>query len=288
MNRPDFWSTQTLNAICFTMAVAGILAVGQSLVMISGAGLDLSQPAALGIGAVATLEALRAGFHPIAVVLIAASAGALWGLLCASVVVLAKLNPLLVTLALNFVGISLHSIRYPAPLATPNSWLRDFGTANFIGLPAVFWPMLVIVLVTGFLVPRTRYGRRMMAVGGAPFSAKARGISLPRTRIVVFAISGGLAGLASTIYVASTPSFQSGATSTYLLPVISAVILSGIAVSGGVGNIWALLIGLGFLSTVPTALVFFGLPSAWQSVVQGAILVIAVSIDGLSRRKEQS
>ncbi len=145
--------------------------------------------------------------------------------------------------------------------------------------------MLVLVLIVGFLVPRTRYGRRMTAVGGNRAAAKARGISLKLTRFATFMAAGGFVGFAAVLFAATAGPFNPGSANTLQLNIIAGVILAGISLAGGRGNFWMLLLSVGFLSTIPTSLVFFGLSSDAQSIFQGFILVIAVAIDGWRARK---
>ena len=145
--------------------------------------------------------------------------------------------------------------------------------------------MVGLVLVVGYFLPRTRYGRHTIAVGGSRFAAQARGISLRKTRFAIFIASGVFAGIAGVLFAASSGPFTAAAGSIYLLPVIAAIILAGVSLAGGRGNIWVILLSVGFLSTVPTSLVFFGLSSNWQAVFQGLILIFAVSIDGFRARR---
>ena len=96
----------------------------------------------------------------------------------------------------------------------------------------------------------------------------------------MFTISGAIVGVAGILFAASNGPFPPSGGSTFQLPVIAAVILAGVSLAGGRGSIWLILLSVGFLSTVPTALVFFGFSSNWQAVFQGLILVLAVAIDG--------
>jgi ribose transport system permease protein len=168
-----------------------------------------------------------------------------------------------------------------------NSDLVAFGRNYFIGLPNIWWPMVILVLVVGFVLPRTRYGRRTIAVGGNRAAARARGISLKATRFGVFTAAGAIGGGAGVLFAASNGPFSPNAGLNYQLPVIAGVILAGVSLAGGRGNIWLILVSVGFLSTVPTSLVFFGLSSNWQAVVQGVILIVAVAIDGWRARRLQ-
>jgi ribose transport system permease protein len=116
-------------------------------------------------------------------------------------------------------------------------------------------------------------------------AAKARGISLTKTRFATFMASGAFAGLAAILFASSAGPFNPGSANNLQLNVIAAVILAGISLNGGRGNFWLLFLSVGFLSTIPTSLVFFGLSSDSQAIFQGFILMIAVAIDGYRARR---
>lgn len=278
--RPDFLSEQTVLAVTFTMTIVGVLAVGQALVTISGSFLDLSQPTALIGSALVVVRLLEAGWPLAAVLVMAILAGMAWGALNATIIVAGKLNPVIVTLATNFIGLAVLFLVFQVAQVPVGGSLHAFGRGSTFGLPDIFWPMVALILVTGFLLPRTRYGRRAVAVGGNKKAAQNLGISLRRTRFAVFIAAGGFAGIAGILFAASSGPFNPGSGNELQLFVVAAVILAGISLAGGRGNLWVLLVSVGFLSTIPTALVFFGLTSDWQAIFQGLILVFAVALDG--------
>lgn len=283
--RPDFLAHQTLLAIAFTMAVVGVLAVGQGIIAISGGFIDLSQPAGLILTSLIAVRLSEAGL-PLAVVAIGAVAvGMAWGAVNATIIVFAKLNPVIVTLATNFIGLAALYLVFQLAQVPNGSEIYHLGRASLFGLPAIWWPMVAVILVVGFLMRSTRYGRRTIAVGGNRAAAKARGISLPVTRYATFMAAGGFVGFAAVLFASAAGPFNPSSASTLQLNVIAAVILAGISLAGGRGNFWMLLLSVGFLSTIPTSLVFFGLSSDTQSIFQGAILIIAVAIDGYRARR---
>lgn len=285
--RPDFLSQQTMLAVAFTMSIVGVLAIGQGIVAISGGFIDLSQPAALILSALVAVRLSEAGL-PLALVIVGATlTGMIWGGINATIIVLAKLNPVIVTLATNFIGLAALYLVFQLAQVPNNSEIYLFGRASFLGLPAIWWPMLVLVLVVGYLMRFTRYGRRATAVGGNRFAAQARGISLKTTRFATFIAAGGFVGFASVLFASAAGPFNPSSANTLQLNVIAGVILAGISLAGGRGNFWMLLLSIGFLSTIPTALVFFGLSSDTQSIFQGVLLLIAVAIDGYRARRGQ-
>lgn len=283
--RPDFLAHQTLLAIAFTMAVVGVLAVGQGIIAISGGFIDLSQPAGLILTGLVAVRLSEAGLPLVLVAVGAVLAGMAWGAFNATIVVVAKLNPVIVTLATNFIGLAALYLIFQLAQVPNGSEIYQLGRASVFGLPAIWWPMLILIIVVGFLMRFTRYGRRVTAVGGNRAAAKARGISLKLTRYGTFMAAGGFVGFAAVLFASAAGPFNPSSASTLQLNVIAAVILAGISLAGGRGNFWMLLLSVGFLSTIPTALVFFGLSSDTQSIFQGVLLMIAVAIDGYRARR---
>lgn len=283
--RPDFLSHQTLLAVSFTMSIVGVLALAQAFVVISGGFLDLSQPTGVILSGLMIVKLAEAGLSLPFLLAAAIATGACWGLFNAAIIVLARLNPVIVTLATNFIGLACLFLVFQLAQVPLGSDIHTFGRAGFLGLPAIWWPMTGLILIAGFFLPRTRVGRRTIAVGGNREAARARGISLARTRLATFALSGATVGFAAVLFVASSGSFNPASANTLQLNVIASVILAGISLAGGRGSLWTLFPSVGFLSTIPTTLVFFGLASDAQLIFQGIILIVAVAIDGYRARR---
>jgi ribose transport system permease protein len=283
--RPDFLSHQTLLAVAFTMSIVGVLAIGQALVAISGGFIDLSQPSGLILSSLAVVRLAEAGGPLPVLILGAILAGMTWGLLNALIIVGAKLNPVIVTLATNFIGLAVLFLVFQLAQVPMGSDVHSLGRTKWLGLPAIWWPMVTLVLLVGFFLPRTRVGRRAIAVGGNRYAARARGISLPATRLAIFTLAGAFVGFAGVLFASSAGPFNPGSANNLQLNVIASVILAGVSLAGGRGNLWILLLSVGFLSTIPTALVFLGLSSDSQAIFQGVILVIAVALDGFRARR---
>ncbi len=283
--RPDFFAHQTVLAIAFTMSIVGVLAIGQGIIGISGGFIDLSQPAGLILTSLVAVRLSEAGLPLPLVFAGSVLVGMAWGAFNAAIVVFAKLNPVIVTLATNFIGLAALYLVFQLAQVPNGSEIYHMGRASFLGLPVIWWPMLVLIVIVGFLMRYTRYGRRITAVGGNRFAAQARGISLKKTRFATFMAAGGFVGFASVLFASAAGPFNPSSASTLQLNVIAAVILAGISLAGGRGSFWMLLLSVGFLSTIPTSLVFFGLSSDTQSIFQGILLMIAVAIDGYRARR---
>jgi len=284
INKASFLSRETLLSVTFTMAVLGVLTVGESLVTISGGVLDLSIPTALILPAWVMATLLVDGINVWLTILVGLLVGIAWGGFNAAIIVFGKLNPIIVTLGTNFAGFAILGIYVQNAVIPVHSGLATFGKGySLFGLPNVFWLMVVVVALAGYLLPRTRLGRRTIAVGGNPQAAKMRGISLRKTRFGVFMTAGLMAGIAAVLFAASQQTFVSADGTTYLFLAIAATLVAGISLSGGSGHLWVTFLSVGLLSTIPTSLAFFGVPTLWQNVPAGVILVIAVALDGYRR-----
>ena len=285
--RSDFLSQRTMLAVGFTMAVTGMLATGAAIVMASGALVDLSVPAALLFPAWATSTLLdRATPWPTAVVVaFGIAVGVAWGLLNAAIVAAAKINPLIVTIGTNFIGIAVLTTRFSTAAIPARAGLRGFANGNHAGVPNIWWVMLGTILAAAVFLARTRAGRHLLAVGGSVPAARSRGISIVRIRFLAFGVAGACYGLAGVLFAGSTSGFTPTDSASYLGAVIAAVIMAGVSLSGGQGNPLMLIPALGLLATVQTALVFFGLSTSWKLVFQGGVLVAALAGDGYLRRR---
>jgi ribose/xylose/arabinose/galactoside ABC-type transport system permease subunit len=283
----DFLSERTVLAVGFTMAITGILAVGQSIITISGAILDLSIPAALLFPAwiCARLVSAHSPLPLAIVVLICIAVGVAWGLLNAAIVTRLKINPIIVTLGTNFIGIAFLTTQFDSASVPNESLLGSFANGHTLGIPNITWVMVLAVVIGAQFIARTRPGRHVIATGGSVVGARARGISIVRVRLLAFGVAGACYGIAGVLFAETNNGFAPADGNVYLLAVIAAVILAGIRLDGGHGNLFLLLPSVGLLATVQTALVFFGLNTAMQMVFQGAVLVVALAADGYLRRR---
>ena len=279
INRSDFLSRATLSAVTFNMCIIGILAIGQGFVVISGGILDLSITVSMLITSFMIVVFYDLGWNTPLLIIVSLLCAGVFGLFNSILVVWLRINPLIVTLATGFAGGGILLIVFDRGLVDPKSSIADFGTSYLFGLPTAWWPMALLTIGAHFFFKYSRVGRHFLAVGGNPLSSKAMGISLKRTRVATFVGSSIIGGIAGIVFAGFTPEIRPNAGEYYTLPVIAAVVLAGFSLAGGRGSFLALFISVGFLSTIPTALVFFGLESIWQTFIQGFILIIAVSID---------
>jgi ribose/xylose/arabinose/galactoside ABC-type transport system permease subunit len=283
LDKPGFFSTETVVAIAFGMSVSGILAVGLFPVVISGGQVDLSIPTSTSFAALLTATTLQHG-SGIAVVA-GILAGTAVGLLNGVLIVVTKVNPIVTTLGVNFAGQGVINLVFGQRIPPPSS-LRQFALSRLAGLPTTWWLMIVIVVLASLFMARTRWARHLIAVGGSPVAARRQGIPLAHVRIATFTFMGLCAGIAGVLYAASAQIISPGDTTGLLFPAITAVILAGVSLQGGRGFLPLILLAVGLLATVPPALISVGLSPNWEQFVLGAMLIVAVAADGLRGRRQ--
>lgn len=161
------------------------------------------------------------------------------------------------------------------------------GTIPGTIIPILAVYFLVIIAISGFVLTKTVFGRRIYMIGGNDIAAKVSGINVKKMRLSVYAISGGLAGIAGVLLASRTISGSPTAGQSYELDAIAAVIIGGISMSGGAGKWYGTLIGALLIAVLANGLDILNVSSNYQMIIKGAIIAIAVLVDirGKSRNE---
>jgi len=266
-------------------AQTGILACGMMVLMISGM-FDLSIGGILAFsGIMAALAAKELGFPPIPAFLV----GCVWGVLLGGVngvlVTRFKINALIATLATLSIyrgGLQLVS---GAGVTNIGNDFTIFGQTKLLGIYSPFWFMVVIVLLFAFLVGRTRYFRQAYYIGGNARAAKLSGINVDRTVFSFFLIMGFLAGLAGALLASRLNTAVVLAGQGVELKVITAVVLGGASLAGGVGSIFGGFLGVLFMALLQNAMIIAHINPFWQLIVVGIVLLLSVGLDQFARSR---
>lgn len=266
-------------------SVVAIVALGQALVII-GRGLDLSVGSVIGLSAVTAAAAASAtGFQSLGIAA-ALGTGLAAGLINGLLYTRLHINPFIATLGTLSVarGISL-LITGGIPISF-TGWASWFGAGRIGQVPVSLLLMLLLAVFFFIYTTRTRWGRNIFATGDNPTAARLAGIDVDRTRLLVFAICGLLAGLGGLILAGTLGSASPDLGRGYELDVIAAVILGGTALSGGRGSIIGVILGALLMAVLGNAFVLLGVSSHWQVVTKGLVIIFAVAIDGIQRGRE--
>lgn len=264
-------------------AQTGILACGMMVLMISGM-FDLSIGGILAFsGIMAGLAAKTYGFPPVPAFLVGCGWGVFLGVINGVLVTRFKINALIATLATLSIyrgGLQLVS---GAGVTNIGNGYTIFGQTKILGIYSPFWFMAAIVVVFGFLVGRTRYFRQAYYIGGNPRAAKLSGINVDRTVFTFFVIMGLLAGLAGALLASRLNTAVVLAGQGVELKVITAVVLGGASLAGGVGTIMGAFLGVLFMALLQNAMIIAGISPFWQLIVVGIVLLLSVGLDQFAR-----
>jgi ribose transport system permease protein len=269
----------------------GIIAIGVTLVILTG-GIDLSVGAVLALCAVGAAAFMtRYDLETAPTILLVLALGCFVGIVNGLVTTRFNIQSFITTLAMLGVArgvASLWSGGYAIPIAygegvglAPPSFKAIFaGQVSLLGLeiPAPVFYFLGVGLIASFLLRRTGFGRHVYAVGGNETAARLSGVDVDRVKVIVFAISGLLAGLAALLHAALVNQGSHIDGSGYELNAIAAVVIGGTSLAGGVGTIVGSMIGALTLSILDNILGLRNIQSEYQAILKGVIIVLAVVI----------
>jgi ribose transport system permease protein len=260
-----------------------MVAVGMTFVIIGG-GFDLSVSSLFAVGAVTSAGLAGHMSVPMAV-LFAVFAGAVGGVINGALITRMRLNSFVVTLATTsvFSGAA-YVISNSEPIVPTASAYSYLGTKTFAGVP-----LSVIVLAVGFAIggvvlSKTVYGRSVYAVGGNREAARLAGLRVDLIRASTYILTGVCAALAGVFLASQTGTGSADMGSTVALQSIAMVIIGGTSLLGGEGAMWRTLVGMLILATINNLLDSLAVSSAVQLLAEGLVVLIAVSLDTLSRR----
>ena len=280
--RPEFLSEANIKNILQSAAIVGILACGQTVVMLTG-GFDLS--IARNAVVAGLVVALAAPSGPLAMLLALVVATGI-GLVNGTLVAKGRVNPFIVTLgSFTILGSVALLVNNGQSVSNLPSWLTGLTSWNVGGFSSVVFWFLGAALVVHLVLSFTRFGRHVYAVGGNLEAARLSGIRTDRVLVVVYVVAGLLAGLAGILLTSRLGTASPSALPGVELDAIAAVIIGGTRMSGGFGSIPRTLIGVFILTSLTSALVILQVATYWQGVLKGAIIVIAVAVDVAFNRR---
>ena len=290
--QPRFFGIDTLGIVLLAVPLILIAAMGQMMVIVARH-IDLSIGSMLGFSAIAAGIVFRD--HPewplYVGFLVALSVGAVLGFFNGLLITLFKLPSIIVTLGTLSLYRGLIFILSDGRQIDPNhipEALIAMAQPSSFGLPWIVVIALAVAFATWLLMKHTQVGRQSYAIGSNPDAARLRGIKVAPLTVLVFTLSGILAGLAGIVYAARFGYVNPGITGVgFEFTVIAAVVIGGASIAGGIGTVLGTLIGVLLLGTVSVALPILGVSGFWQSATYGAIILLALLMDRLVRRRSQ-
>jgi L-arabinose transport system permease protein len=268
-------------------AITTVGIVGCTMLFCLAAGdFDLSVGSVVALSGVVAALVLRQTHSPFLGVLAGVVVGGAVGLFNGIIIAQLGVNALIATLATMQIARGLALICCDGKsVGVSDQRFTALGTASIFGMDLPIWIMIGCFIFFGLLLHRTIFGRNTLAIGGNREAAKLAGIPVTRTKIVIFTAQGLVAGFAGVILAAQLSDGVPDAGTGLELSVISACVLGGVSLTGGVGTILAVIVGTLIMGTVQNAMSLKNIPSFYQLVISGSILLAAVLLDRLKQAR---
>jgi len=282
---PYFFRLKNILNILNQMSIIGIIALGSTIVLISG-GLDLSPGAVVAVSGVLAAHFGHPDQYPVFVpIIVAVMSGMLFGILNGIATSIGGVPPFIVTLGTLSIGKGL------AMLACGGMQVIDLSPA-FIGIAGTTVagiPILIVLftlcfLAINFVMVNTRFGRRAYAVGGNELSAHASGVNVHAVKIGIYGLAGALSGFGGLLLASRTAVGSPIAGSGYELDAIAAAVIGGTSTTGGIGRLTGTIIGALMIQVISNGLDMLNIASYYQQIVKGLIIIVAVFIDIRTKR----
>jgi ribose transport system permease protein len=288
--RPGFVNSNQAVNILRLASLLGIVAAGQTLVVISGGeGIDLSVGAVVTLGAILTFRFSNGQDELMLVgLLVALVVGAFIGFLNGVGIMLLRIPPLVMTLGMaRVVQGTVLVVTQGALLGGTPPALARFVSGLFLGLPssAVLW--LLLALALWVVLERSTYGKHLFAVGVNRTTARLSGVNVPLVVIMTYTLSGLLSAFGGFILLGFTQRVFLNLGNPYLFPSIAAVVVGGTVLAGGKGSYWGTMAGALVLTLIDSLLRALQIDEAYQLMVLGGLLVLLLSIYGRQHNLRQ-
>lgn len=286
---PVFLSGESLNGVLTDTAILAMMALAQMVVILTR-GIDLSVAANLALSGmvVALLSTVAPDLPIVATLAIATATGAGLGVLNGALVAFVGIPPIVVTLG------TLAIYRGLVFVVSGGRWISSdkmaagflaFPHETLLGLSTLVWLAILVALLMALFLGRTRTGRGLYAVGGNPVAARYCGIDLPRQQLLVFTLSGAVAGLCGYLWVARFGIAYTEIALGFELSVIAACVIGGVSIGGGIGSVTGTILGAAFLGVVVNALPVINVSPFWQMAISGAVILAAVVVNARAEQR---
>lgn len=287
ISHSDYLTKENIRNILYSASLAGTIGVGLICILISGQ-CDLSSGTIGSMGGLIVAFCLDANIPWVFSLLITIVFGMAAGWINAMLANRFQIVPFIGTLAMSFVwkGVGyLVTNNLNIPVTNESFWV--IGSGIVFGIPVPFIIMIVLMVIYGVILARTRFGRRIYMIGGNRAAARLAGVNINKTYSILFMNGGALAALAGAVMAARMHTASPSAIQGSEFDAIIAFVLGGVSFRGGSGGMFGGFIGLLMLSAFNNGLNIVGLPSYWQIAAGGVLLIIALSIDYFSERARE-
>lgn len=284
-----FYSSVNMMNILKQGAVLTILAIGMGFVLISGC-IDLTVGINMAISALIAVT-FQEQLGAVGAVLVAIAVCILVSLINMGIIYITKarsMEIMMITFSLKMV------YRGMAQAFSGNKsfrttgcadWFLELGKGSTLGLPNLMWFMLIVAVVLGIVLSKMKFGRQVTLVGINPEASRLAGISVQKTRLICFVISGACAAVAGILLAARTGTVKALSGDNYEMDAVCGLVIGGYSMDGGFGSTWRAVVGVYAYTIMKNLMDLVGMDAYTQTVIQGVVLVAAVALDVYLRVK---
>ena len=280
----NFLSMTNIVNLLVAASLVGLVAIGHTYLIIAGQN-DLSPGSLAALSGVIAAILVSWGVPFFAAVLVTLAVAAAVGVFNAWMVNKIKLEAFIATLVTQSIirGFA-YILCNGKPVAVSDKTFITLGKARVIGIPVSVWIMMIAIVIFGFILAKTKFGRSIYAIGGNKDAARLAGLNPERIVTISYIMMGVLCGIGGVVFAARMNSGQPSACVNLEFDAITAVILGGVSFAGGVGTMGGTVLGIILIQAFNMGLTMVNVPSFWQYVARGGLLLFALTSDFIRKR----
>ncbi len=284
---PSFLTGDSIRNVLVSCSLAGTLAVGVGCILISG-NCDLSCGSVGCMGGLIVALLLKTGMNGVLSMIITVLFGAACGLINAFFAFKCNMMPFISTLAMSSVwkGIA-YVITDTYNIVIDNTRFWKLGALQILGIPLPFIIMVVLMIIYGYMLNNTVFGRQIYMAGGNRAASRLAGISVKKIGTILMINCSAIAAFGGAVLAARMHNGSPGSVTGTELEAITASVLGGVAFGGGVGGMGGCFLGVLLLYVFNSGLTFIGLNAYWQIFSGGALLVVALALDYVTTKRRE-
>lgn len=286
LNKNYFSVTNIIN-ILVAGSLVGMVAIGHTYLIIAMQN-DLSPGSLAALSGVIVALLLQKGVPIVLAILLTLCIGALVGVFNAWMVNCIQIEAFIATLVTQMiVRGAAYIICDGKPVSISNQSFNALGKVRFLNIPIPVWTMIVCLIVFGFILSKTKFGRSVYAIGGSSEAARLAGLNPRRIILICFVMIGILTSMGGILFAARMNAGQPSANVNLEFDAITAVVLGGTSFAGGVGDMVGTVLGIFLIQSFNTGLTMVNVSSFWQYVARGALLLFALTSDYIRKQRRE-
>ena len=284
----NYFSWTNFVNILVAASLIGLVAIGHTYLIIAGQN-DLSPGSVAAFTGVLCATLVSMGLPFVIAALITLAAGAAVGIFNSWMVNKIKIEAFIATLVTQFVFRGFAYILCDGrPVSITNSAYISIGATRILSIPLSVWIMLILILIFGLILAKTKFGRSVYAIGGNKDAARLAGLNPQRIVTILFVMMGIVTALGGIVFSSRMHSGQPAANVNLEFDAITAVVLGGVSFTGGVGDMVGTILGVILIQAFNTGLIMVNVPSFWQYVARGALLLFALTSDYIRKTNRET